>query len=241
VVDDNEINRLIATTILNEFGVLVTEVENGEEAVKIVGSSVFDLILMDIQMPRLNGYEATEIIREKLKSKIPIIALTANAIKGESEKCIQAGMNDYLSKPFEEEQLLEVVSLWLDESNGVVIDKKKVEKETPLFDLKKLEEIAKGNEQFVDKMIRLFISQAKVSLGDIKAAYKAGDYSKIKGIAHRIKPSIDTMGISTLKEEIREIEKNAEVYGSSEQMERLIAKLDSVIKEVIKDLKKHVK
>jgi PAS domain S-box-containing protein len=114
VVDDNVMNRMVATLILKEYGALISEAEDGEEAVNYLKNNHFDLVLMDLQMPISNGYNASEIIRKKLKLDIPIIALTANVIKGEKEKCFKVGMNDYLSKPFDEEQFLEIISKWLE-------------------------------------------------------------------------------------------------------------------------------
>jgi PAS domain S-box-containing protein len=113
VVDDNVMNRMVATLILKEYEVLISEAEDGEEAINYLKNNDCDLVLMDLQMPISNGYNASEIIRQKLKLNIPIIALTANVIKGEKEKCFKVGMNDYLSKPFDEEQFLEIISKWL--------------------------------------------------------------------------------------------------------------------------------
>ncbi|MDN3642955.1 PAS domain S-box protein [Lutimonas halocynthiae] len=237
IVDDNETNRLVATTILEDYGVLSSEAENGAVAVKEVNENQFDMILMDIQMPELNGYEATKLIREKLKSQVAIVALTANAIKGENEKCIEAGMDGYLSKPFTEEQLLQIVCEWLDKpkerESELIIKAPKL----PLYDLTKLEDIAKGNQKFIDKMLRLFITQVPDSVFEIKTAYQAGDFEKIKKIAHRIKPTIDIMEIVSLKNDIRDMEKNAEIYQSSERLENLINHLDDVIEEVVGELK----
>ena len=107
----------------------------------------------------------------------------------------------------------------------------------PLFDLSKLKEMAKGDEQFVYKMVQLFIDKIPMSVAEIKVGFDSGDYDKVKAVAHRIKPSIDFMGIDSLKNEIIEIENNAEIFQSSEQMEKLIYKLDSVINEVVDSLK----
>jgi PAS domain S-box-containing protein len=112
VVDDNNMNRLVASTILKNYDATVSDAANGEEAIITLNKSKIDLILMDIQMPVLNGYDATRIIRSQ-GNKIPIIALTANAIKGENGKCIEAGMNDYIAKPFKEEEFLEKIAYWL--------------------------------------------------------------------------------------------------------------------------------
>lgn len=240
VVDDNQMNRMVAALILNEYEVDVAEVENGEEAVKYIKNNPCDLVLMDIQMPVLNGYEATKLIREELKSYIPIIALTANAIKGESEKCLSLGMNDYLSKPFDEDQFLYVVSSWLGGSKkkpSVVLQNESVNR-VELFDLSKLESIAKGDKVFIKKMLQLFIDETPILINKIKKAYKDGDYKKIATIAHKIKPSIDTLGIYLLKEEIREIELNAETYGDSEELSAMIIYLEKTIKQVLIELRK---
>ncbi len=105
LVEDHEINRFLATTILQQWDADVDIAENGIIAVDKVKNNTYDVILMDVQMPEMGGIEATQIIRKTLHSNVPIIALTANAVKGDAEKCLQAGMNDYLSKPFEPSDL----------------------------------------------------------------------------------------------------------------------------------------
>ena len=112
VVDDNEMNRLVAATILENYGATIVEAKDGEEALAVLENQHADMVLMDIQMPLMNGYEATKILRKR-GNNIPIIALTANAIKGENEKCIEAGMNDYIAKPFKEDVFLEKIEYWL--------------------------------------------------------------------------------------------------------------------------------
>jgi CheY-like chemotaxis protein len=113
VVDDNIMNRMVANVILKEYDVIISQAGNGEEAIDYVKNNACDLVLMDIQMPILNGYQASEVIRKKLKLTTPIIALTANAMKGEKENCLEFGMNDYLSKPFDEEKFLQIISTWI--------------------------------------------------------------------------------------------------------------------------------
>jgi len=240
VVDDNEMNRLVAATVLNQFGVLVTEADNGETAIKELRQNTFDLVLMDIKMPGMNGYETTKIIRNELKLITPIIAFTANVVKGEIEKCLEAGMNDYLAKPIEKNQFLKTIYHWLNTSENSIIPVAENKSQLPLYDLSKLEEIAKGNKQFVNKMVNLFIKEAASSVSQIKIAFQDGDFSKVKAIAHRIKPSIDNMGISSLKNDIREIEKHAEIYLSSKQLDTLITKLETKIALVINDLKEYL-
>jgi len=188
----------------------------------------------------MNGYETTKIIRNELKLITPIIAFTANVVKGEIEKCLEAGMNDYLAKPIEKNQFLKTIYHWLNTSENSIIPVAENKSQLPLYDLSKLEEIAKGNKQFVNKMVNLFIKEAASSVSQIKIAFQDGDFSKVKAIAHRIKPSIDNMGISSLKNDIREIEKHAEIYLSSKQLDTLITKLETKIALVINDLKEYL-
>lgn len=239
VTDDNEINRLLASTILVNFGAHITEASNGVEAFECIINGDFDLILMDVQMPVMDGLEATKLIREKVKNHIPIIALTAFALKGDNQKCFAAGMDDYLSKPFEEIELLQVVSRWLGKSTNFEKERKEeTAVESPLYDLSQIENIGRGSQDFVKKMITLFTEQLPISLKDLTEAYAAQDFDKISKIAHRIKPSIDNMGIVSLKEDVREIEMFAGEYGKSERLECLMKKLDEVLNQVILSLKK---
>jgi CheY-like chemotaxis protein len=113
VVDDNIMNRMVADVILKEYDVHVTEANDGEEAVNYLKNNPCDLVLMDLQMPVLNGYQASKIIRLKLKLDMPIIALTASDSEEEKRKCYEVGMNDYLSKPFNKEQFLKTICTWI--------------------------------------------------------------------------------------------------------------------------------
>ena len=113
LVEDNEMNRLVASTILESYGLILTEVVNGKEALETLSREPYDLVLMDVQMPVMDGLEATRTIRKEISRELPVIALTANAIKGENDTCFNAGMNDYISKPFKEEDLIATMLKWL--------------------------------------------------------------------------------------------------------------------------------
>jgi CheY-like chemotaxis protein len=105
VAEDDEINQLLIRTILTKWEATVYITSTGLEAVKKLQSEDYDLVLMDMQMPEMDGIEATKVIRKKLKSKVPIMAFTANVLEGEREKCMKAGMNDFMAKPFEPKDL----------------------------------------------------------------------------------------------------------------------------------------
>ena len=185
----------------------------------------------------MDGIEATKIIRNKISKTLPVIALTAYALKGDNVKFIEAGMNDYLSKPFEEDQLIEILIKWITKTEKNNVTEINNEKTIPQFDLTKIRNIAKGNEAFVDKMIALFIAGTPISIQEMKDAYKNQDFDKVRKIAHKIKPSIDNLDINNIKNEVREIEMNAESYKSSEQLENLILKVENVMNVVVAQLK----
>lgn len=239
IADDYELNRLVASTILKSYGAKIEEAKNGEEAIKILKLHKIDLVLMDIQMPEMDGIEATKIIRKDISKDLPVIALTAYAIKGDDAKFITAGMNDYLAKPFEENQLLHIASKWLKiepvKKPLIIIDDKKESEQ--LYSLAKLKAIAPDNNEFISRMILLFITQIPASLEEMKSAYREDNFSKVKRIAHRLIPSMDNMGIESLKNEIREIEDFAESYKNSEKLFGLISHLERTIMKVVTDLK----
>jgi CheY-like chemotaxis protein len=116
LAEDNLINQEVAMTILRKNGVDVQAVKNGREAVTLLETTSFDLVLMDMQMPEMDGLQATRFIRDSttpvLDHQIPIIAMTANAMRKDQEMCMQAGMNDYISKPFNTAQLIERIIYW---------------------------------------------------------------------------------------------------------------------------------
>jgi len=197
LVEDNKINSFMATTIMEKWNCLVHVAENGIEAIEKLKLQTYNLILMDLNMPKMGGIEASKIIRNKLNIKTPIIALTANAIKGDDQKCLDAGMNDYLSKPYHQIDLNKVLTKWLEISEDSNQEK--------LIDLTKLEDM--NNPQFLDKMINLFIVEMGKNIVILNLAIKESDYKQITKIAHKIKPSLGFVCIPRLFETARTIEK----------------------------------
>lgn len=245
IAEDVELNQFIATQILETWGMKVSVANNGREAVEMVEKESFDLILMDIQMPEMDGMEATEIIRKMDNpaiSQIPIIALTANALKGDNLRYLKVGMNDYITKPYTEAKLFSVLSKYIkpsphntinknsssfNESTNAVVNKITSEEsdasgkasDPKLFDLTMVNLIGKGNEGFIHKIIALFLEQVPVDILKMNGYVQKQDWEQVSKLAHRMKPSIESMGISSLKEAIREIEsreKNGESLSPTE-------------------------
>ncbi len=237
VVDDNDMNRLVASTILENYGAVIVEAANGEEALFALDKNKTDLVLMDIQMPVLNGYDATRIIRNS-GNKVPVIALTANAIKGENEKCIEAGMNDYIAKPFKEDEFLKKIAFWLNAkmtfSESLAVNEESDEE--MLYDLSGLQEISRGNQAFIEKLVKLFCEESKVMIEQMKEAYASGKLDVMGAVAHKIKPSIDILKINSLKQVIRSIEKAGKELNKTEELSTQIQFTDEVINKTIKKL-----
>ncbi|MBL0356104.1 MAG: PAS domain S-box protein [Chitinophagaceae bacterium] len=236
LVEDNEMNRLVAIATLAHYGAKITEAVNGIEAVQAMKTLNFDLVLMDMQMPEMDGLEATRIIRKEVNAAIPIIALTANAIKGESDKCFAAGMDDFISKPFAEEALVAMIAKWLGKEVKIIVAEHTVAVAGSLYDLSKMHEISKTNESFLKKLIALFIELATVTMEEMVVARQKNDFAKIKALAHSIKPSIDNMGIHSLKEGILRIEALAIKGESCDELDRLIDELNDTLQIIVLSL-----
>jgi CheY-like chemotaxis protein/HPt (histidine-containing phosphotransfer) domain-containing protein len=236
VTDDNEMNRLVATTLLKNYGAVVDEAQNGIEAIEKLKTQSFDLVLMDVQMPVMDGIEATRLIRENINKNLPIIALTALALQSDESKFFKAGMNDYLSKPFQENQLIAVTAKWLNKSVIEVKDELSPSEETFLYSLKSIHDIAKGNQAFVDKITDMFIEQGPELVKEIIDAHAANDFTKVNRAAHKLKPTINTLCISSLKKKIAEIESASEIRQQTREFATIIKKLKDVIDKVVGEL-----
>jgi len=239
LVEDNEMNRLVATTTLEHYGVELQEAVNGAEALRMLKNAHFDLVLMDVQMPVMDGIEATHAIRRDISATIPIIALTANAIKGESDKCIAAGMNAYISKPFEEQVLVRTISSLLGkEIQATILEKPDAPSAEALFDLEQLRQLSHGDEKFIAKMVAMFVQTAPASIAAMKSALQTNDFARVKSIAHGLKPSIDSFGIVAMKTRIRDIESFPFETNSLGQLHQLIDESNSIISSVIVSFQK---
>ncbi len=238
LVEDNEMNRFLATTILSQYGAEVTEAADGSIAIEKMEQSEFDLILMDVQMPVKDGIETTRHIRAHMDTAIPIIALTANAFKQEQERCTEAGMNDFISKPFDENQMVQLIAEWL--GRGSITDSLQNDKpklNAKLYDLSKLKAISRGNDDFIKKMLELFIEEIPKSLDQMQAAYKNADWKTVGSVAHKIKPSIQNMGITSLVNDIQSIENAGKEKPDPIEIEKLINKVQYILDNIIEQLR----
>ena len=210
LVEDNDINRLYANSILKTWDCNIELAENGYVAVEKIKNNVFDIILMDVQMPVMDGYEATKAIRsgEPPKSLVPIIALTANATRKDIEKCLSAGMNDCVPKPFTPEDLFRVLLKHSGNKSKMPRSPAEIEKEKSpkLIDLSYLQSVSNNDKQFIQEMIDTFLESMPKSIVDITRNVEVKDWESLAKAIHKIKPSLTMMGMQTLKSAAIELE-----------------------------------
>ncbi|MCA6073336.1 PAS domain-containing hybrid sensor histidine kinase/response regulator [Fulvivirga sedimenti] len=210
LVEDNDINRLYALNMLKKWDCVVESAENGYIAVEKLKSASYDIVLMDVQMPIMDGYEATRHIRKDGLTNIPIIALTANAIKGDNEKCLQAGMNDYLPKPFQPEDLYKTLVKFAPsrKSRKKKVSSKstdKIQSQESLTNLDHLREVSSNDASFIQDMIETFLKNTPEQVSLLRDARAKEDWAVAAKVVHKMKPSVTFMGISVLKDSIRKI------------------------------------
>ena len=242
LVEDNDINRLYAKSILQTWKCNTDIAENGLIAIEKLKSNSYDVILMDVQMPVMDGYEATKAIRmmPQPTGNTPIVALTANATKIDVEKCLVAGMNDYLSKPFTPEDLYEML---FEKLKIVPASASEVKPATSRqFDLAYLRNISGNNHEFIKEMLQTFVQSIPNSLTEMEEALTLSDFIKISRVAHQIKPSMTLLGINELKDSAMHIEELAKGTTSpSLELQLSVMEFSQACREVINDLAEELK
>jgi two-component system sensor histidine kinase/response regulator len=196
LAEDNAINQKLAVRLLEKEGHRVVVASTGCQAVAALESEAFDLILMDVQMPEMNGYEATAAIREKEKAAgghIPIIAMTAHAMKGDRERCLAAGMDGYVSKPIKTEELIVAI-----EEVALIQHQEEEKMHSPrienVFDMEVALSRMDGDMEFLLELARIFLDSCPQSVTDIRAALALGDSQALMQAAHSLKGAVGNFG-----------------------------------------------
>jgi len=200
VVDDNDMNRSLMEHLLTEWNLSFDMADNGWEALARLQQTTYDMVLMDIQMPEMDGYNATRRIRTELGLDVPVIAMTAHALAGERERCLSSGMNEYISKPVNERELYELIIRFADYLP-------RTERESPAsvnealdgykyISLDYMKEISKGNQAYEKKATRQFIESLPSSLQLLENAFLQNDLGTINSLAHDLKTTVSIMGLT---------------------------------------------
>ena len=242
LVEDNHFNRQIAKTFLNHAQVQVTEAEHGAMAVELARNEQFDLILMDIQMPVMDGYAATALLRQQLGLTTPIVALTANAINGEREKCLAAGMNGYLAKPFREDELLKLVSNWvLPPGQGGAFDYKAPAPAArlvqpaiglKLYGVDELLQVGQGDLEFVAFMLETFIEGCQEALSNLAQGLEDTNLALLKTTAHTLRPSLTHLRALHILPPVEALDKWEGAF-DRETLQPLVKSISLLLREVI--------
>jgi len=209
LAEDHETNRMLAVEVLEMAGFVVDVVEDGEQAVAARFQADYDVVLMDCQMPTMDGLEATRLIRRREhgagSTHVPIVALTANAIQGDRELCLDAGMDDYLSKPFTPRELLATLEKWLPNTGSSVGANAA---DSP-FDLTRLADMLSGNEDKMRRHLRAFVDVTGGMLAELHQAIHAGDAAEVRRLAHKAKGASGMVGAPALTEVAAGMERSA--------------------------------
>lgn len=237
IVEDNIINQNYLKGIFRKNNIEFMIANNGKEAVEICARNVFDIILMDIRMPEMNGYETTLWLRnqdENPNQNVPIIALTASALVDEKAKAIEVGMNDHLSKPYTEKQLISIINKYslLSNQNSIENNASFSYKLPEYFDPNLLDEYFSGNLEHLSLVFNDFNVSLKHDLEKLNRYYVDNNLSEIRSIVHKIKPNFTMVGFSKLTITCDEIEtsiiRNNTVGKSELEFHNFIEEMETV-------------
>ena len=241
VVEDIALNQLLMKTVLDEFAMESDIAANGKIAIEKLQNKSYDIILMDLQMPEMNGFEATEYIRSTMSSTIPIIALTADVTTVDLAKCRSVGMNDYMAKPIDERILYSKIMGFV-RKNFVVSDIKEENEieETKIsgcIDLGYLNHRTKSNPELMMQMISIYLKQTPPLIHAMKQGFQDKDWHSVHAAVHKLIPSFSIVGINTDFEAMaKTIQEFACSQSQSDGISDLVIQLENVLEQSCKEL-----
>jgi CheY-like chemotaxis protein/HPt (histidine-containing phosphotransfer) domain-containing protein len=233
LAEDNITNQQVALGILHKFGLRADAVANGLEAIKALETLPYDLVLMDVQMPEMDGLEATRLIRDPLSTvrnhQVPIIAMTAHAMQSDRDKCLEAGMNDYVSKPVAPQALMEALERWLPRQTTehilgkppAVTSAAQEEPDTPVFDRVGMMARLMDDEDLARSVVPGFLEDLPRQIEALRARLEAGDALGVERQAHTIKGASASMG----GERLRAVAAAMEKAGQAGELEAVRARM----------------
>ena len=207
LVEDNTVNQKVTVKMLTKVGVKTEVANNGRESIELLEKNKYDAIIMDLQMPEMNGFQATTYIRSKLNLNTPIIAMTASALRNEREKCLEIGMNAYMTKPFIPQELFELIGVLTEENS--ISSVKEAEREKPVlsekpYQLSYLQELE--DDDYMIEVLQIFLKSTPEALGAMKQQYLQENWDGVYKHAHKLKSSLGILQMTALAERITEIE-----------------------------------
>jgi PAS domain S-box-containing protein len=240
LVEDNRLNQILAVAILEKWGAKVVVVNNGQQAVDIAEKESFDIILMDIQMPVMDGMTASRIIREKLQISTPILALSANVIKGIVERCKEAGMQGYISKPFDADDLLKKILVHVPE-NKINKDASEVtEDKIIVSDVTRLMKMIGSDQIQLNIMLDKFLEITPSYLDELNKGDFSNNMQAIATSAHKIKSSIDLVSAPIMRDLILKINQISKNSGDITEVKQLIRQFNTYYKLLESQLREEI-
>lgn len=252
LAEDNPVNQEVAAAMLKKSGLQVEIANNGQQAVELASTGQFDIILMDCQMPVMDGYQATRLIRQQQNQNdcLPIIALTANALEGDRTRCLQAGMDDYLTKPYSLIQLQQILARWLPEKDPVPdsptgtvspCDAAPAVNAVTSLNMKQLDQVRdldpSGGDALLHKILQTFLDTASESVCQIEQAVTQGDMESLRRTAHTLKSSCANVGADALSELFRKMEKTGRA-GESAIARSLLDDMQCLYQQTVTEIHK---
>jgi PAS domain S-box-containing protein len=240
IVEDILLNQLLMKTLLDDFGFERDIADNGLIAIEKLESKSFDIILMDLQMPEMNGFDATDYIRNTMNSKIPIIALTADVTTADLARCTAVGMNDYIAKPVDERILYsKIVGLVKKRSKlkEQELEYQLTKEKLKYVDLRYLNQRTKSNPQLMMEMIHLYLDQTPVLISEMKKNFTEKNWEGLSAAVHKIIPSFSIMGISNDYEVLaRKIYESTKAQQMIDEIEIMLTQLEEVCTNACSEL-----
>lgn len=202
IAEDNSVNMLLSKILISSIlpNTEIIEANSGKDAIEYCKKNKVDLIYMDIQMPDLNGYEVTQILRNDLKIDVPILALTAGTIKGEAEKCIAAGMNDFISKPVSESDIFNSLKKWLNIDINNDHNENKIANKSVIFDINILKSYVDNDEEIVKEIINSTSLELNQSIDELGKVKDLKDLKNVESINHKLLSMSKATGLVSLHE-----------------------------------------
>jgi PAS domain S-box-containing protein len=239
VAEDIPLNQLLMKTLLDDFGFECDIAENGNIAIDLLSLKQYDLILMDLQMPEMNGFEATEYIRKTMKSQIPIIALTADVTTADLNKCTAVGMNEYIAKPVDEKILYRKI-IGILKKTGLIKSDLDVNDDANKFkyiNMDYLMKRTKSNPKLIMEMISLYLTQTPTLIALMKNSFEDKDWDVLQSAAHKMIPSFSIMGVGVDYENLaRKVHDQATKQQKVEETYEIILRLENVCEEICREL-----
>jgi CheY-like chemotaxis protein len=244
VVEDNVMNQRVAQAMLEKRGHTVIIASNGREGIDTLEKEVFDLVLMDVQMPEMDGFEATQVIRERQEATgehTPIVAMTAHAMKGDRDKCLAAGMDDYISKPIRDADLFSVIDRFgskpqIEKQVKTLRRKDDMDpKAQSVFDLSEAMKSVDGDKALFGEIANFFLESAADDMSKIRQGIANSDAGAVEAAAHSLKGSVSNFGATRTFEAAYRLEqmgrdgKLQEAKRAKSELERELKALKSAI------------